>query len=228
MADAQAIIDSAYRKVGITDPTSDQDDEALIDLNNMLSMWGIDFIVPHVTRESFSLVVGTAEYTIGSGGDFDTVRPTSVANCYLVDADGYSYPVTPNMAAKDYNRISLKTSEACPLRLYFVPEYPLAKIIFSTEADYAYTAYFEFWKNLTELAALATTVTLPNEYKKALIYNLAIELGENNTIAVPATVVETARSSYFLISRLNAINRPPPIAQFDFGGGSPSNITTDE
>ena len=61
-----------------------------------------------------------------------------------------------------------------------------------------------------------------------MIYNLAIKLGENNTIAVPASVIETAKTSYYLISRLMAVNRVPPIARFDFGGGSPSNITTDE
>ncbi|MGB2809466.1 MAG: hypothetical protein WBC22_17120 [Sedimentisphaerales bacterium] len=227
MATANTITDGAYRKIGINDPTSDQDDEALEDLNNMLSMWGIDFLVPYVTRESLALTIGDAEYTVGSGGDLDTVRPVSIQNCYLVDSEGYSYPVKVRSAA-DYNRVSFKTSEGRPRNLYFIPEYTLAKIIFHKEPEQAYTAYFEFWKNFTEFAALTTTFEFPNEYKEAMVYNLAIKLGENNTIAVPASVIETARESKFLISRLNAVNEPPPIAQFDFGGGSPSNITTGE
>ncbi len=227
MATANTITDSAYRKVGINDPSTAQDNEALQDLNNMISMWGIDFAVPYVTRESLALSIGDAEYTIGSGGDLNTVRPVSVANCYIKDSENYSYPIRVRSAA-DYNDISFKTSEGRPVFLYFIPEYPLAKIILDKEPESSYTAYFEFWKQLTEFAALATTFTFPNEFKEAMIYNLAIRLGENNTLEIPQTVLVIATNSYNLISRTVAVNRLPPIARFDFYDGTPRNITTGE
>lgn len=224
---ANTITDAAYRKCGISSPTSAEDDDALEALNNMISLWGIDFLVPYVTRESFSLVIGQAEYTIGSGGDMDTVRPVSIANCYLKDSDNYSYAVK-FFGAKDYNRIAQKTYEGKPSKFYYIPEYPLAKIIFNYEADETYTAYFEFWKNLTEFALLTTNVDLPAEYKKAMIYNLAIELAEDNSIELPSTVYHAAGTSLSLISRISAISRPAPMVRFDFNDGNVYNITTDE
>lgn len=227
MTTANTITDSAYRKIGINNPTDAQDTEALEDLNNMISVWGADFAVPYITRESDTLTVGDAEYTIGTGGDFDTERPVSISSCYLVDSENFSYPVDVRPAA-DYNRISSKTFEGRPRKLYYIPEYPLAKIIFSSEPDYAYTVNYEFWKNVTEFALLTTDFAFPNEYKQAMIYNLAVALGENNTIAVPQTVLVTAADNYRIIKKVSAINRPPPTVQFDFGRGAPTNITTSE
>lgn len=224
---AQTIIDAAYRKIGISSPTSDEDNNALEALNNMLGLWGLDFLVTVITRESLSLVVGTAEYTIGSGGDLDTVRPLSIESCYLKDSDDYSYVVDVNMSAKDYDRISSKTFESRPSKLYFIPEYPLAKIIFNKESDETYTAHFEFWKNFTEFAALTTAFSFPNAYKEAMVYNLAIRLAEDNSVQITQTVAMTAQQSLALISRLNAINRPPAISRFNFVS-SPSIITTNE
>jgi len=223
---AQTIIDAAYRKVGLTDPTSTQDDNGLEALNNMISLWGIDFLVPYVTRESLTLTAGTAEYTVGSGGDLDTVRPVSILSCYLTDSDNLSSEVRI-FGAADYNHITSKTLEGRPSRLYYIPEYTLAKIIFNKEANAAYTAYFEFQKNFTEFAALGTSFSFPNEYKEAMVYNLAIKLAEEETVEVPPSVFNTADTSLGLISRLNAVNRPPPKTKFDFCG-TPYNITTDE
>ena len=227
MAIVNDITDAAYVKCGIRSPDTTDDTEALLALNNMIGSWSADIIIPVVTRESFNLVVGQAEYTIGSGGDFDTVRPMSIVNAYLETSDGYSYSLKL-IAAKDYNKVGTKTLEGRPKSLYFIPEYSLAKIIFNKEADEIYTAYFEFIKHLTEFAAIGTTVALPNEYKEALVYNLAIRLAENNSIELSQSVLALAQTTYLTLSRQTAINKMPPIARFDFGTGTPSNIVTGE
>ena len=227
MATVNDITDAAYVKCGIRSPSGADDAEALLALNNMIGSWSVDVVIPFVTRESFNLVVGQAEYTIGSGGDFDTVRPMSIANAYLEDSDGYSYPLKL-VAAKDYNKVGTKTLEGRPKSLYFIPEYSLAKIIFNKEADEIYTAYFEFIKHLTEFAAIGTTVALPNEYKEALVYNLAIRLAENNSVELSQSVILLAQTTYLALSRLTAVNKMPPMARFDFGTGEPSNIVTGE
>jgi len=228
MATANTITDAAYKKCGILSPDDTQDADALEALNNMVSAWGLEHLSPYKTRENFPLVSGTAEYTIGDGGDFDTVRPIRILNCYLTDSSGYSYPVGISLSAKDYNRINLKTAESRPTKLYFLTEYPLAKIIFNYEADAVYTAYFEFEKQITEFAALTTTVTLPNEYKEALIYNLAVKLAEDDSIQLPPSVTEAAGALKFLISRMLDVNRSTPISRFEMNGYSSLNITTGE
>jgi hypothetical protein len=229
MATANDITDASYRKCGMKAPSTIEDADALTALNNMIGSWSIDFIVPVVTRESFDLVVGQAEYTIASGAayDFDTVRPISINNVHLRDSDGYSYPVRL-LSAKDYNLIGSKTLEGRPKSLYFVPEYPTAKIIFNKEADKVYTAYFEFNKHLTEIAAIGDTVSLPNEFKEALVYNLAIRLAEDNSIDLPPSIATLAQMTYTQVSRIGSINKMPPVARFEMAGGGLYNIATDE
>lgn len=227
MSTVNEITDAAYLKCGIRSPGITEDAEALEALNNMVGSWSADIVIPVVTRENFDMVIGQAEYTIGSGGNFDTVRPISIANAYLKDSDGYSYSLKL-IAAKDYNKIGTKTLEGKPESLYFIPEYPLGKIIFNKEAEEIYTIYFEFVKHLTEFANISATVSLPNEYKEALVYSLAIRLAENNSIELSRTIIEIAQITYSVISRLAVINRMPPVARFDFGSGAPSNIVTGE
>jgi hypothetical protein len=229
MATANDITDASYRKCGIKSPSSTEDADALIALNNMIGSWSIDFVIPVVTRESFDLIAGQAEYTIASGDayDFNTVRPISINNVYLKDSDGHSYSVHL-LSAKDYNLIGSKTLEGRPKSLYFVPEYPTAKIIFNKEADKVYTAYFEFNKHLTEIAAIGDTVSLPNEFKEALVYNLAIRLAEDNSIELPPSVATLAVITYTRIARIGSINKMPPTARFEMTGGGLYNIVTDE
>ena len=227
MVTAQNLIDQAYRKIGLISPTSTENSNALESVNNMLSLWGTEFLVPYKTRESFTMTVGKAEYTIGSGGDFDTVRPISISSGFFVDDDNYSFPIT-KMSEQEYNNIGSKTLDGRPTRFYYIGEYSLGKIIFNKETAIAYTVYFEFWKNFTEFAALETTVALPNEYKDAIVYNLAVRLAENNSIVLPVSVARTAAISLALISRLSAINRVVPPAKFDFSDGSLFDIVTGE
>jgi hypothetical protein len=226
MSTANDLITSAFQKVNVYNATATQLDAGLVSLNNMLSMWGVEFLNYVPTSESFS-VTTTATYTIGSGGTWDTVRPISVEECYLLDTDGYSHPVGI-ISAKDYSSISSKTFSARPENLYFLPEYPLAKIIFESVPDTTYTAYFIFNKPITELTTLAITVTLPQEYKEAIVYNLAISLGEDWDRKIPQTVIMRAMQTKELLSRLNAINNPPPVATFDITGKWGYNISIDE
>jgi hypothetical protein len=226
MATANDLITAAFQKVNVYSPTTAQVASALISLNNMISMWGVEFLNYVPTSESLS-VTTTATYTIGSGGTWDTVRPISVEECYLLDSDGYSHPVGI-ISVKDYSRISSKTFSARPENLYFVPEYPLAKIVFESVPDTTYTAYFVFHKPITELSAVGTTVSLPDQYKEAIVYNLAISLGEDWDRKIPQTVVMRAMQTKDLLLRLNAINNPPPMASFDISGSGGYNIEIDE
>jgi hypothetical protein len=160
---------------------------------------------------------GDSEYTIGSGGQWNTARPISVRSCYLRDADDFDWNVRI-ISSKDYNRYSNKSYSARPTELVFIPEYPLAKIIFNTSPDMAYDAHFEFEKNFTEFATAATAVTLPPEYKEALVYNLAVSLAEDWNREVTKSVYAQALRTRDVIERLNAAARTVPLARFDFSG----------
>lgn len=225
MSTAGDLITAAFRKIGIDSPTNAQTASALISLNNMVSGWGPEFIQPSLTRENFPITQGTASYTIGPSGAMDTVRPVKIDNAFLRDSTGFDWPVEI-ISGKDVNDVSLKTTEARPSALYFIPEVTQAKIIFECEPNAAYTLYIESWKPFTEFALTTTSVTLPNEYKEAIVYNLAVSLGEDWDRIVSKTVYQQAKEMKYLISAANAGTRVIPLAKFDFGGGS-YNIVTD-
>ena len=224
---ANTITDAAYRKCSLLLPTSDEDAYALEALNNMISLWGTEFLVPYLVRESFTLTIGTHDYTIGSGGAFDTVRPMRFNTLHLRDADNYDYPLEL-MSAQEWADIRYKDNSGRPTRVFYKTEYPLGKVRFNKKPDIAYKVYLCSWKNFTEFANLTTAVTLPDEYKRALVYNLAVELAEDNSMDIPSSVLRTAANSLVLISRLLAANRLPSEVKFDFNGGAAYNITTDE
>jgi len=233
---ATAIIDSAYIKVGIDAPTTAQDTTGFTALKNLFEFVGADNKMHVVTSESFSLTSAIAEYTVGPGGDFDTIRPVAVNSCYLRNSDNYDFPVTV-MASKDYNRISYKSFDARPTKLYFLPEYPLAKVIFNHATTTSYTAYFEFFRNFTIIASTTATIgqalSMPEEYKEFLVYNLAIALGEDFDRKIPETVILKAERTRNVIDRLNASSRKVPLSRFrmeGMGGTGRSgyDITIDE
>jgi hypothetical protein len=221
------LITAAFNKVGVYNPTSNQTASALISLNNMMGTWGPEGILTSVTRENFTLTVGDAEYTIGPSGDFNTVRPSRIENAFLRDSEGYDTPLDI-IAGKDWNSVSSKSYDGQPSAIYFIPEVTLAKIIFDCEPDYAYGFYIESTKPFTDFTATTTTVTLPSEYREAIVYNLALSLAEDWDRIVSKSVQNKADETRYLLSAVNASTRPVPKAKFDLFLGSTYNINTDE
>jgi hypothetical protein len=64
MATANDLITAAFQKVNVYSPTTAQVDSALISINNMISMWGVEFLAYAPTSESFS-VTTTAPIPLG-------------------------------------------------------------------------------------------------------------------------------------------------------------------
>ena len=227
MATAQNIIDAAFRKIGMLDPKSADRTGALENLNNMISSWGLEFLNHYVSRETLTIGTTKATYTLGSGGDLDTTRPIRLIDAVLRDSDGYDYDLKV-IAAGDYNDIRYKSNSLRPTEIYFLPEYPLAKVVFDCVPDAAYSVVLDLEQNFTEFAALTTTVSLPNEFKEALVYNLAIALAEDKGINVRSTVLDTALRTKELIGRLNSVNRPVKEAIIDLTRSSAFDITIGE
>jgi hypothetical protein len=231
MTTANEIITEGFGIAQITNPTTAQISSALISLNSLISFIGADFMGYSVTSETLTLTVADSEYTIGDSGNLNTVRPIRIANCRLRDSNSDDWPVTV-LAAKDYNDIVTKDYSGRPDAVYFLPEYPLAKIIFNRAPDYAYVAYFEFHKPLTELSTTSTTLTMPPEYKEYFSYNLAVKIAEKWNRNLQKSVYENANRTHEIIERLNAIHQGVPEVKFEYIGRNSgvkpyTNILTD-
>lgn len=215
MADTAAtIISASFDKIGIATPTTAQNTSALTSLNNMISLMGADFLPPYITRYSAALTIADAEYTIGSGGNFDTTRPLKIESAFLRDSSSYDHPLKI-ISSKDYNQIYNKSLTAAPECLYYQPEYPLGKLILDSAPEQAYDLHMDMWVNFTEFAATTTAFSLPPEYKAFFVYNLAVSLAEDWDRNVSKTLYAMAQESKNVIERLNASVRLTPTAKFD-------------
>ena len=160
-----------------------------------------------VTRESFDLVAGDNEYTIGTGGDFNTTRPVRILQAF-VRIGTTDYSVKP-MNVLNYAAIPQKSISGTPRRLYYAPEYPLGKILL----DYGPTSSTDDLHIYSHKAfpSYATdgsdTIALPPGYERMMKYNLAVELcPEYKGASVPALVMKTAQDS---LDNIKAVNRTP-------------------
>ncbi len=217
MATAGNIVDAAFKLCGVRLPTAPERTDALVTLNDLLSVSSADrLLVFQVIEESFTLVVGTAVYTIGSAGTFNTVRPAKISAAYLRDSDNTDFPVETTMALTEFNRISDKSTKIRPERLYYAPEFPLGKIHFDAPPNEAYTFNVFSWKPLTSFADLdTTTIVIPAEYVKFLKYHLAIDLAPELSVALDPTVPQQAIAARETIKNLNA----PVVAPARFESG---------
>jgi hypothetical protein len=81
-----ALIANGEKVIGGTLTTAEQP-YYLGKLNAMLESWSLDRRMCYsVTQESFALTASTGTYTIGSGGAFNTARPTKILNAFVRDS----------------------------------------------------------------------------------------------------------------------------------------------
>lgn len=203
---AQTLVEGAYRLWSIPRPLSiNKKSYGLEALNMMLSNWSAEGLMVYaVTKENFTLTIGQAEYTIGSSGDFNTVRPLEIVDAFIRDSSNTDYPVKLGTAGR-YNDIVNKGEDNRPTELYYTPEYPLGKIYLNAEPDKADTLYLDSRKHLTEISAITDTISLPDEYKRALKYNLAMELGLENKTKFSQVIAQIASQSKKAIKKLNVL-----------------------
>jgi len=214
MPTAQNIIEGALRLIGNSSPTPTELNNAFASLNDMISLWNTNNLMIYaIIEENFTLTVGKSSYTIGSGGDFNTVRPVRIVNAFIRDSNNNDHEVDTTMSMEEYNEIVSKTSQGRPSRLYYATEYPLGKIYFNSKPIEAETLYLFSWKPFTEFASLSTNVNLPAEYNKALKYNLAVDLAPEYNVTIQSSVYNEAMLSKMNIENLHA--QPISPAKFE-------------
>ncbi|MEE9529090.1 MAG: hypothetical protein V3V88_03470 [Dehalococcoidia bacterium] len=235
MATAKELIRQSLLTVeaaGYSDVLAD-DDQRIVDglesLNNLISSLNAEgLMIPSITKVSHTLVAGTNNYTIGTGADIDTTRPMSISSAFIRDSSSYDHHVDIK-AIEEYARISAKTTQGRPDRLYYNPAYSLGKIYLYFTPDTAEDLHMDLIVPLAEISAVGDTLDLPREYKRMLIYNLAIDIAPQFDIEDMSIIVRIANESKRFVKRLNI--QPVPLMRMDSaltGRGRRYNIDSDE
>lgn len=210
MATARNLIERAMRKVGVLTlneaATADEANEALLTLNDLLASWSTDslYIVARTT-ESFPLIGSQAEYTIGTGGDFDTDRPVYLVDSYFRNGD-IDYPLE-TITDENYANIGFKGVSGLPEYINYTNAYPLGRVKIYPAPSTVYTLYLVTEKPVTSIATLDTVIDLPPGWERALVYSLAIELAPEYGQPIDPIVDRIAMSSKEAIKNQVSISR---------------------
>ena len=201
-------------------------------LNNMIEAWNTERLsVYGVTPETFALVSGQATRTIGTGGNFNTARPVRIVKAEIQDAGGTSYDCEITENYQDYAEIKVtSTSSVLPTLIYDDGNFPLKTLYFwPVPSDSSYSVVLWNMRQLSGFTSLSDTVTVPPGYKRALEYNLSLELGPKYGKKATADLIQLAITSKATIQRVNytigELKADPALVG---GGGRPFNWLTGE
>jgi len=225
MATARDIITRAYQVNGVLTKNDaldgDEAQDGLSSLNAMLSSWTNDSLLLYVREsETFPLVSGQSSYTIGTGGDFDTTRPTQLVTAFTrIGQIDYDIEITNDIS---YDAITQKgISNSIPEALYYEAGYPLATITIYPVPTTG-TLHLRSEKELTQFATLDSDMDFPPGWERALVYNLAIEDASQYGQPVTQAMAQIASDALGKIKTATARNK-----QMDYPSyNSENNIFT--
>lgn len=210
---AREMITSAMRLIGVLatgeTPSSAEINDGLTTLNQMLSSWSNEnLIIYQKVRDEFTLTASDGSYTWGTtagAGNFTTARPIEVlsANIELQGTDPQEIPLKI-LTLKEYAAISSKTIDSSvPAAVYFDGAYPNLGVEFYPVPSAAEHVVFYSLKPFSTLT-LATELSYPPGYEKAIRYNLGIDLAPEYGREVSALIMQQAVASKAEIKRKNS------------------------
>lgn len=198
------LIKAAYLNLGAVDiedePTPAQYAQGLLSLNSMIAAWSRARMTLYgLFDESFTLTPGKAEYTVVSGGDFNTAWAFQIESAFIRDANGADYPLQI-VTQGQYDSLTVKDTESRPEYLIYNPKgYPTGTATLFFVPDAAYTLFWTAQKVITEFASIEDTVGIAPEYNEALEYNLTARLAPKCGVALSRELAALAVSSKAVI-----------------------------
>lgn len=166
--------------------------DCLLVLNDLLENWSNERLsVWGAANETFTLVPGQATYTIGPAGNFNTTRPVYITDAYCTFGDvDFHIDI---IGQEQYNLINLKSMQQ-PIveKLLYVNDFSLGRITLWPVPNTAIPLVLSTSRVLTFPVTLATSLTGPPGFLKALRFCLAVELAPEFGMEPSAAVVQIA------------------------------------
>ena len=198
-------------------------------LNSMLDYWAINkLLVYQIVQSQYTWPGATVSRTIGSGGNFNTARPSRIEDgTFFRDSSNIDYQVEIIRNREVYDRIVSKTDQSSfPSALFYDPAYPLGILKVYPIPSSSLTLFLNTWQVLQSFALLTTDLALPPGYQWMIEHNLAVHLEPIFSLPCPDSVKTEAKASKATIERLNnlPIYAETEVAGVLTGRGRDSNI----
>lgn len=225
----QEIIYSAMRLAGIiTGPQRGMSASELADgmaaLNSLIDEWGTDRLnIYTVSVAQYNLVVNQQVYTIGIDpdgvliADFPVERPIEIQNANIITQISGSQPTRiPLILLNDdgWSQIAVQsTGSTIPQQLYDDYDYPLSKLYLWPYPTAAAQLELYTWQLLSQFTDASQTFKMPPGYRRAIEYNLAVDLANRfQNAQLGANVARIALETKIHIESKNA---PEPVMSCD-------------
>lgn len=220
------LITAAAQRVGViaVGETLSADDAnlGLSILNDILEAWStMSLAVWAGDLETFATVPGQARYTIGPGGNFNTVRPPFI-NQMFIQIEGVDFPLGEWTLAQ-YDAVGLKLiQQQIVERFVYLNTETEGTVILWPVPQIAAPITIDAPRILNQVPSLASTLTMPPGYVGALKYAVAVELGPNF-----GSVINVEKLARAKLAQVKRSNRQPQISNMDSTllGGRPQVAT---
>lgn len=225
---AETLIDGAFDLIQVTTPgesiTNADAQDALRRLNQMINGWSnLPLTFPFTDRDVFTVSANVGTYSIGPGGDFDTIRPTSIVGAGLL-LNGSSPPVEiPRGLMTDdmYEALQVKTlTSNLWTDVYYNPTYSggLGQIILWPIPTTGVNGCVLYrGDQIQGFANLTAEYDFPPGYADALEYNLAARLLTPYNVADPLVRSDIVQGAAKYLSMIKVANVKPSDLGMDPG-----------
>jgi hypothetical protein len=203
-------INAALRLIGQLaegeSPSSETATDALAAMNQMIDSWSTERLSIFSTQDQvFTWPASTISRTLGPSGDFIGLRPIELDDSsYFRDAStGVSYGIKI-INQQQYDGIAVKTvTSTYPQTIWLNMDFPNIAMYLYPVPTRALEFHFISVDELTQPAALVTSLAFPPGYLRAFKYNLACEIAAEFGVEPPQTVQRIAMASKRNLKRIN-------------------------
>lgn len=221
MTTATEIISEALGAIGMLNAgeTASAEDAltCLNILNTMIDAWNLPSLTQYTTQDATAtLTAGDDDLTIGPAQEISVTRPARIELGSYVRSGGIDYPLT-GLNEAEYNRISLKDVGGHVPRFFYYDVGALTGTIYywpvpSTSCVVHHPVATQF----SAFADLVTSYNFPQGYKRAMVFNLALEIAPHFEQPPAVWIDSAARKALRLVKRANHT-----VPQLDMGDSEP-------
>lgn len=183
--------------------------------NTILTNWQLNRWLVYDLIEAPLASTGALQYTVGPTGNFVFTgqRPDKVDAVFIRDADAVDTYLYPFSSREQYDRIASKFSNGLPISFYYDPTLTTNGLLYLYPVPVAstYSIHVQAKASLGLFASITDTITLPQPYVTALLWNVAQQVRPIYSLPDDPAVSERAASSLAVL--VNSIAQVPQAVQ---------------
>lgn len=219
MSTAADIIRRAMKQLGVLaageTPSAEDQADALIELNLMLSSWANERLLVFGTRRNtYTMVPNLSPHTIGATGTFATTRPLRIDGAGVIMVGNDTELPISMLTDAEYRLVMQKgLPSTFPMEMWVEWTYPNANLWFWPVPTTAAMLVLYTWSQIASFAA-SDVVSLPSGYEDAMGNALAVRLAPSYGTEPSPTLIQNMLESVAAIKRTNA---PDVVSEIDPG-----------